>query len=325
MRKVVGLLAAALVVGLPLAGCGSSSSSSTASTSPSVSAAPSVPSSSAAAATAVPTKVMVIAEENETYEHVLGGGKAPYLSSLAQQYATATNMNAGYPTYCPSLAAYLLMTSGTRDGVCDDKAPKAHLIKTDSVFQQVAKSGREWRDYAEAIPSPCYQYDSGDFLVRHAPATYYVNQRAQCATWAIPLGTFDGGALHDDLAAGTLPAYSFVSPDACDDMHGAPGCENGLIPAGDAWLHQWMQQIMAGPDYRTGRLLIFVTWDEGDSASNHIPFLMISPAISHKTITRPISQCTMLRTTQDVLRLPPLGCAAQATPLGPDVGMKLPS
>src|SRR3954462_5548038 len=69
------------------------------------------------------SKVMVIAEENKTYDQVLTAGQAPYLETLAARYANATAMDAGYPPDCPSLAAYLLMTSGRRDGVCDDAGP----------------------------------------------------------------------------------------------------------------------------------------------------------------------------------------------------------
>ncbi|HEY6797541.1 MAG TPA: alkaline phosphatase family protein [Kineosporiaceae bacterium] len=270
----------------------------------------------------VPTKVLVIAMENETYGSVIGSGNAPYLDSLAHDFATATAMDAGYPTACPSLAAYLLMTSGDRYGVCDDADPSAHPIAGDNVFQQVAASGREWRNYAESMPGPCERRNSGHFLVRHAPAAYYLSEAGRCGASMVPLGTDTAGALHDDLAAGTLPAYGFVTPDECHDMHGGNGCpDDNLVTSGDRWLRTWMGQIMAGPDYRAGRLIIFISWDEGDRHSNHIPLLAVSPLLHGRTISRPITQCHLLRTTQDVLGLTPLGCAAQADSLAPDLGL----
>jgi hypothetical protein len=230
-------------------------------------------------------------------------------------------MDAGYPTGCPSLAAYLIMTSGMRDGVCDDAPPAAHPIKGENIFHQMAASGREWRNYAESMPSSCTQTNTGNFLVRHAPAPYYVSERSRCRTWMVPLGSLTSGALHHDVVTGALPAYSFVTPDACDDMHGGSGCAGGLIETGDRWLRGWMEQIMAGPDYRAGRLVVFVTWDEGDVWSNHIPLLVMAPGIQHKVIKRPITQCDMLRTVEQILRVSPLGCAAKATSVQADLGL----
>src|SRR3954466_5333514 len=57
-------------------------------------------------------KVMIIAEENHGYEQIIGNPRASYLNRLATQYGTATDYEAGYPARCPSLAAYILMTSG---------------------------------------------------------------------------------------------------------------------------------------------------------------------------------------------------------------------
>src|SRR5450755_3039588 len=83
------------------------------------------------------SKVLVVAEENETYEQVLGRGQAPYLSGLATAFGSATNMFAGDPVSCPSLPSYLLMTSGDRYGICDDNDPAAHPIAAANIFQQV--------------------------------------------------------------------------------------------------------------------------------------------------------------------------------------------
>jgi hypothetical protein len=259
------------------------------------------------------SKVMVIAEENHAYDQIIGSPDAPYLNQLATTYGVATHLDAGYPTRCPSLAAYILLTSGSTAGICDDRAPKAHLLTGDSLFQQVAESGRQWRDYAESAPGTCELANGADgrYLVRHVPATYYVAQRARCESWAVPMGVPAAGALHDDLAAG-LPAFSFVSPDACDDMHGAAPCPADRIGAGDRWLHGWLPAILDGPDYRAGRLAIVITWDEGTGSDNHIPTLVVSPTTDGVTADAAFTHCSTLRTIEEILRLPLLGCAADA-------------
>jgi hypothetical protein len=155
---------------------------------------------------------MVIAEENHTSAEVLGQAGAPYLTRLAGTFATLTRMDAGYPVACPSLAAYLLMTSGSTHEVCDDAGPQAHPIDGPSIFSQVEEAGGQWRGYAESMPAPCTREDAagGRYLVRHASVPYYTALARRCRTWDLPLGTPTAGALHDDVATGRLPVYAFV-------------------------------------------------------------------------------------------------------------------
>jgi hypothetical protein len=266
-------------------------------------------------------KVMIIAEENHGYGEIIGDRHAPYLNKLATTYGTATNYDAGYPAHCPSLAAYILMTSGSTAGICDDKNPKAHPLPGENVFHQVSAAARQWRNYAESAPGNCVRTNKGHYLVRHVPATYFLDARDDCARWSVPLGSTTAGALHDDVAAGTLPAYAFVSPDACSDMHGADGCPADLVRTGDRWLAAWLPQIMAGPDYRAGRLTVIITWDEGTPQSNHIPTVVVAPTVRHVSAGQRLTHCSTLRFTEEQLRLPLLGCASTAVSLGTAFGI----
>jgi hypothetical protein len=121
--------------------------------------------------------------------------------------------------------------------------------------------------------------------------------------------------LGGDLAAGTLPAYSFVSPNACHDMHGAPSCPGGHVAGGDRWLARWIPRVLAGADYRAGRLVVIITWDEGSARDNHIPTVVISPTTRHVVATAAYDHCSTLRTTQDLLGLAPINCARSAVPM----------
>lgn len=277
------------------------------------------------------SKVLVIVEENKQYDQIIGSPKAPYLNELASTYGSATNLDAGYPTRCTSLAGYLLLTSGDRQQVCDNKPPAAHPLGGDSVFGQVAHAGRQWRTYAESMPTPCKLEPAGRYAVKHTPAAYYTDIRDQCIRWQVPMGTLDGGAFHDDLTAATLPAYSNLIPDLCHDMHGDPLCRAGTddsdgdpggghagngrepmpdpIVAGDAWLRQVMQAVLASPDYRANRLVVLITWDEGSAISNHIPSVVVSPSTRHVVLDEPLTHCSMLALVEDVLALPRLHCA----------------
>ncbi len=302
-----------LLVTLVLACLGTLSPLMTAGLSPAGAATGPAPS---ATATSDYSKVMVIAEENEPDSAIIGAAQAPYLNALAEAYGQATDMQAGYPTGCPSLAAYLLITSGSRDGICDDKLPQAHHVSGGNIFEQVAAAGKQWREYAESMPSNCYARNSsnGVYLVRHAPPPYYTSESQRCAQWDVPMGSTTSGALHSDLASG-LPAYSFVTPNACDDMHGAPSCSSNRVARGDAWLASWMPRIIAGPDFRAGHLVVIVTWDEGSRSSNHIPTLVIAPTVHGVRSGAALTHCSTARATEEILGLPLLGCAGSAASL----------
>jgi phosphatidylinositol-3-phosphatase len=269
------------------------------------------PSSGQAAGPAAYTKVMVIVEENRSYRQVIGSPDAPYLTALAGQYGSARRMEANYPVGCPSLPAYLLMTGGSTAGICDDAGPRHHPIAGPNIFAQLDAARRPWRNYAENLPAPCARKNSADgvFLVRHTAVPYYTSESRQCRTSQVDLGSTARGALHDDLATGRLPDYSFVIPDACHDMHGAPACADRHVARGDKWLAAWIPRILAGADYRAGRLVVIITFDEGSSTDNHIPTVVLSPTTRRLAAAAPYDHCSTLRTTEELLRLPLLGCA----------------
>jgi phosphatidylinositol-3-phosphatase len=269
------------------------------------------------------SKVMVIAEENRTYAQILGGTDAPYLTRLARSYGSATNMVANYPVGCPSLAAYILMTSGSTAGICDDRGPKHHPVGGANIFAQLDAAHRPWRNYAENLPAPCARRNSADglFLVRHTAVPYYTSESRTCAIGQVELGTPTAGAMHDDISTGHLPPYAFVTPNTCHDMHGGPKCLTQRVATGDRWLSRWIPQILAGPDYRAGRLVVIITWDEGSASSNHIPTVVISPTTRGVASAQAYDHCSTLRTAEDILRLAPLGCAASAASMTGGFGL----
>jgi hypothetical protein len=259
-------------------------------------------------------KVMVIVEENQVYREIIGSPDAPYLTGLSEEYGSATHMAANYPVGCPSLPAYLLMTSGGTAGICDDRGPRHHPIRAGNIFAQLDAAHRPWRNYAEDLPTPCARHNgaNGVFLVRHTAVPYYTSESASCSVGQVELGTTSQGALHDDLADGQLPAYALVTPNACHDMHGASSCPGTHVADGDRWLSQWIPRILTGADYRAGRLVVIITWDEGSRTDNHIPTIVISPTSRHLVAPQPYDHCSTLRTAEDLLHLSPLGCAQSA-------------
>jgi hypothetical protein len=270
------------------------------------------------------TKVMLIVEENRTYGEIIDSPDAPYLTALARSHGTATRMTANYPVGCPSLAAYLLITGGTTAGICDDKGPRHHRLAVPNIFAQLDAAHRPWRNYAEDLPSPCARRNSRDgiFLVRHTAVPYYTRLAGTCRIGQVELGAPAAGPLHDALAAGRLPVFSFVTPNACHDMHGARPCPTGRVAAGDRWLKTWIPRVLAGADYQAGRLVVIITWDEGSATSNHIPTLVLSPTTRGVVAHQPRDHCSTLGTMQEILHLPPLGCARSARTMTADFALR---
>jgi hypothetical protein len=242
--------------------------------------------------------------ENRTYSSVLGNGSAaPKLSSYAARCGLATR---SYAVTHPSLPNYLAATSGSTGGVTSDCSPTSCPQRRGSLFGQLQKAGKQWRGYVESMPSRCSLSITGRYGPKHNPAVYYTPVRTRCRSWDVPMGGAHG-AFGTALAKATLPAFSFVTPDMCHDGH---DCSTSTA---DNWLGTWLGRITTSAAYRGGDTVVFVTWDEGVGADQHIATVVIAPTVPRGTrsSTR-FTHYSLLRTTEDLLGLPRLGAAARA-------------
>ena len=300
-------VAAAVVVigGTALVACGGGTSknaaSSTTTVSPATSAVPSASTAEATTPSAAPSSTKKYAHvvwvwmENHTYKQVIGDSSAPYETSLAGQFGTATQYAS---VGSPSLPNYIGATSGGTQGIADDAEPISHQLTVDNLFREVRASGGTARSFEESMPNNCLLGSVGTYAVKHNPAAYYMggDDRAACMADDVP---FSG-----TLPSGQLPTFSFVTPNLCDDTHDCP------VAAGDAWLKSFLPPLLHGADYQGGATAIFVIWDEYTT----MPNIVISPTTSAGTVTsQPFNHYSLLRTTEEMLGLPLLGRAASAT------------
>jgi len=223
-----------------------------------------------------PTKVLTIVEENRSGVSALSS--MPYLGTLSRTYGYTTAWQA---VTHPSLPNYLALASGSTYGVKDDLAPSAHPLRGQTVFDQAIARGRTAKTYAESMPSPCSLSSYGRYAVKHNPWAYFSDaaSRANCRRNDVPAGTVTAGALRNDVVNGRLPNVGMLIPDMCSDGH---DCSSATA---DGWLRRWLPVIMAGPDYRAGRLAIVVTFDEDDrTAGNRILTTVIAPRTTHLVV-----------------------------------------
>jgi hypothetical protein len=242
--------------------------------------------------------------ENHRYDQVIGTHKAPVTTRFAAQCGTATD----YRTVGrPSLPNYIGATSGATHGIADDGSPAVHPLSVDNLFRSVRASGRTERSYEEDMPAPCALSPSDRYAVKHNPAAYYAGgtDRQACRTDDVPLGSPTHGTLANALDHHHLPAFSFITPNLCDDTHDCG------VRVGDAWLDRWLHLILDSAAYRRGRTAVFVVWDE----PSPIPNLVISPTTpTGARLRTTVDHYALLRTTQELLGLHHLLGAATTSP-----------
>jgi phosphatidylinositol-3-phosphatase len=303
LRVFLATHAAVAVAAVAVAGCGGAASSSAG-----VATARSVPPTAGVCGSgrgsrhlAPPRRVVWIVMENQSYSGVIGSRAAPYINRLAGSCGLATRFSAEAH---PSLPNYIAMTSGSTQGITNDDGPGAHRLGAPSIFSQL---GPGWRALEESMPRACAGANSGEYAVRHNPAAYYTRVRAQCAAQDVPLRG----------ARAVTARFTFVTPNLCHDMHSCP------VRQGDRWLAGWLPSLLRTPQYRSGSMVVFITWDEDDGAARqHIPTLVISRHTRARTrsATR-FDHYSLLATTEQILGLPRLGAAARAASMRGGFGL----
>jgi hypothetical protein len=243
--------------------------------------------------------------ENHTWGQVIGNTAAPYVSTLSHQCATDTAYAA---VGSPSLPNYLGATSGSTQGVADDADPGSHSFAADNLFRQVRAAGGTERSFVESMPGACTLASQGSYAAKHNPAVYFdgSGDRAACADDDVPITEFAAV-----LSGGTLPTFTSITPNLCDDMH---DCS---VATGDRWLATWIPRILSTASYRSGNTALFVVWDEPSPAAD----VIVAPSVRPGTVSAtPVDHYSLLRTTEELLGLPPLANAATATSLRAAVG-----
>jgi hypothetical protein len=247
-----------------------------------------------------PTKLLVVVLENHAPDDV--ARDMPTLSASGARYGEATSY---YALTHPSLPNYLSIAGGTTFGVRDDKGPGKHPLPGGSVFGQAVPGRTTARTYAEGMSEPCQRSNDGRYAVRHNPWVYFPAERAACKRDDVPAGTPAAGALQADLAGGRMPTFSLLVPDVCNDAH---DCD---LATADRWLASWLKAVEAAPEWRTGGLAVFVTFDEDDhSAGNHITGVLMHPALSGVRVTDRLDHRDLSASASRLLGGPPLREAA---------------
>ena len=228
------------------------------------------------------SKVLVVVEENHSLNQMKSG--MPYLFSLAQRYGYATNYKA---ITHPSEPNYIAIAAGSTLGDHSNHNP-AWQTSGQSVFGRAIAAHKTAKVYAESMTSNCQQSNHGAYAVKHNPWPSFRDERRACQAGNVPTGTPSRGALHNDIQAGRLPNAGMVVPNLDNDAH------DGSLARADSWLRGWLTQVMAGPDYRSGRLVIVVTGDEDNgSQGNKVLTVVIHPNQHRRVVTTALNHYSL--------------------------------
>src|SRR5216110_1129956 len=210
--------------------------------------------------------IVMVVEENTDYTSVIGSSSMPYLNGLAQQYGLATQY---YANTHPSIGNYFELATGQ---VISNNDSYSTIVTADNVVRQLLAAGKTWKSYAEDLPSVGFTgATSGGYARKHnvfALLSDVVNDATQVKN-LVPFTQFA-----TDLKNGTLPSFSNIVPNLCNDAH---DCS---LSTADRWLSNNIGPLISSSTFQQDGLLI-ITFDEAGSDNTNgggkVEWVVVSP------------------------------------------------
>jgi phosphatidylinositol-3-phosphatase len=205
--------------------------------------------------------VYIVAEENRSYERVVGSPVMPYLNNLLSRGAVATQF---YSNEHGSLENYLILTSGQYLTHNNDTLA---VFNVDNIERHLLTNGMTFKSYAQTLPYAGYTgLYSGAYMKRHAPLPYYTDM----ANSSLIKNHDSTAQLAKDIANDTLPNFGFITPDGNNDMHNCSANLNICFAAADNFLKNTIGPLLASPPFQPGGDGVLIIWaDEADLGSDN--------------------------------------------------------
>jgi hypothetical protein len=275
----------------------------------------------------VPDHVLFVVFENHSYDQVIGSSAAPYINSLVSD-SSAALFTQSYGLTHPSQPNYIMLFSGSDQGVKDNNIPNSLPFETPNLGAALLEHGFTFAGYSEDLPSVGFEgKSSGAYARKHNPWVNWQDAKINKvpASCNLPLSYFPSN--YD-----SLPTVSFVIPNQENDMHN--GQDPQRISRADTWLKNHLDAYVQWA--KSNNSLFIITFDEGhgektnnpigtilsflqcDNPSepkngNHIPTVFMGEMVQHGMWDQEITHYNVLRTIEEMFDLPYMGASADSS------------
>jgi phosphatidylinositol-3-phosphatase len=220
--------------------------------------------------------IVVVVEENQNYDRLVGAQDAPEINSLMQRGAVFTNYRV---LAHPSQPNYLALFAGSTFGLISDACPQR--LTGPNLASELIARGKTFTGYSEDLPQPGFTgcFANGDAYARkHNPWVNFDNVPASANQ---PFSAFPSDYTQ-------LPTVAFVVPSQYHDMHSGP------VSDGDAWLCDHIEPYAQWAV--SHRSLLILTWDEDEGTTGHILTLAVGASVKAGRYGEPLKHTDLLRT-----------------------------
>lgn len=259
--------------------------------------------------------VVIVVLENHASSSIIGSSNAPYINSLINGTSSA-NFTQSYGLTHPSQPNYIMLFSGSNQGVTNDTDPSTFPFTTPNLGASLLSNSYTFTGYSEDLPSVGFNgTTSGNYARKHSP---WINWQ-DAPTNGIPsINNQPFSSFPTDFS--TLPTVSFVIPNLAHDMHD-PIILPSAIVNGDAWLQTNLDAFIQWA--KTNNSLFILTFDEDDginvggisTSTNQITTFFIGENVLQGQYSETIDHYTILRTLEDMYVLPYAGNSATSIPI----------
>jgi acid phosphatase len=250
-----------------------------------------------------PDHVIIVIEENKSYEQIIGNRKAPYINKL---FAAGALFTQSFGVAHPSQPNYLALFSGSTHDIKSNECPLQ--LSGANLASELIRKGLTFGSYSESMPATGYTGCSAeryDYARKHNPA---VNWQGNNLTPAVNM-TFN--EFPRDYTK--LPTVSIVIPNMINDMHDGLN-QDDAIKQGDTWLKNNLDSYVQWA--MKNNSLLILTWDEDDNSSNnHIPTIFAGPMVKPGRYDNRIDHYSVLRTLVEIYGLSLPGNTITAQPI----------
>lgn len=252
--------------------------------------------------------VVIVVMENHASSSIIGSSNAPYINSLINGTLSA-NFTQSYGLTHPSQPNYIMLFSGSKQGVLTDSDPSTFPFTTPNLGASLLANSFTFIGYSEDLPSVGFNgTTSGDYARKHSP---WINWQ-DAPTNGIPaINNQPFTSFPSDFS--TLPTVSFVIPNLIHDMHDPLFLPSAVVN-GDTWLQNNLDGYIQWA--KTNNSLFILTFDEDDNFnSNHIATVFVGENVLQGQYSETIDHYTILRTLEDMYGLPYAGNSSTSIPI----------